>query len=185
MKKVISLILALALVMGLGISVCAGEVEGNTSVDVDADYEGLTESNTGKIYSVKITWDSQPGLTYSEGSKTYRWNPETLKYEEVTASRVDAEWKGGTFQVTVTNRSNARVKVTATYSDTASDGVTTEMEWTKQTVTLDSAAPTSYSGTGSAKTDTLSGKVKVTAGTISSATNGVGRITITIDKNVN
>lgn len=184
MKKVISLILALALVMGMGVTVCADEIDGNTSMDVDAKYEGLKENSAGTVYSVNITWDSKPSLTYSEGSKTYKWNPNTLKYDEDTASRVDAEWKSDAFQVTVTNKSNAKIRVSASYSDKANDGVTTEMEWTKQTATLNSAAPDSYTGTGKVQTDTLSGTVKVTAGTISSAVNGVGTITITIDKNV-
>lgn len=180
MKKALSLILALAMVMSLGISAMAVTHTGNGSQDVDADFKEGTVSDTGVIYSVHIEWNSIAKLTYTEGDTTYRWDAANQKY--VVASSTESEWSGGAFKVTITNKSNAAITATASYTDTANDGLTTEMEWTKQTATCDSAAKniTNYAGTGTPTTGELSGTVKVTEGSINADTAGVGSITITI-----
>lgn len=181
MKKALSLLLALIVVMTLSVGAMAVSHTGDDSMDVDADFVAGDVSDTGVIHSVHIEWNSIAKLTYTEGDTKYLWDAASQKY--VVASSTESEWSGGAFKVTITNRSNADITATASYTDTANDGLTTEMEWAKQTVTCESAAKNiiNYSGTGSPTTGELSGTVKVTEGSINANTAGVGRITITIN----
>lgn len=114
MKKIISLILALALVMSLSVTAFAAEGITNGGTDT-SDVKGTYSSTaTVTVYSVDITWE---GLSFTyNGEFEGTWNPETHEYENGTA----AGWAAGNGTITVTNHSNTAI--TATPSYTAKDG---------------------------------------------------------------
>lgn len=111
MKKLISLILALALVMSMSAVVFA-EDQTNVSVgDYTADVTGTYVAGTtgGTIFSVDIAWAGMSFTYHAEQQPV--WNVETHTYSEVVA----AYWEGeGT--ITVTNHSNAKISATPTYT---------------------------------------------------------------------
>ena len=111
MKKLISLILALALVMSMSAVVFA-EDQTNVGVgDYTADVTGTYVAGTtgGTIFSVDIAWAGMSFTYHAEQQPV--WNVETHTYSEVVA----AYWEGeGT--ITVTNHSNAKISATPTYT---------------------------------------------------------------------
>ena len=111
MKKLISLILALALVMSMSAVVFA-EDQANVGVgDYTADVTGTYVAGTtgGTIFSVDIAWAGMSFTYHAEQQPV--WNVETHTYSEVVA----AYWEGeGT--ITVTNHSNAKISATPTYT---------------------------------------------------------------------
>lgn len=114
MKKIISLILALAMVMSLSVTAFAAEGVTNGGTDT-SDVKGTYSSTaTVTVYSVDIAWE---GLSFTyNGAFEGNWNPETHEYEDATA----AGWAAGNGTITVTNHSNTAI--TATPSYTAKDG---------------------------------------------------------------
>ena len=111
MKKLISLILALALVMSMSAVVFA-EDQSNVGVgDYTADVTGTYVAGTtgGTIFSVDIAWAGMSFTYHAEQQPV--WNVETHTYSEAVA----AYWEGeGT--ITVTNHSNAKISATPTYT---------------------------------------------------------------------
>lgn len=117
MKKIISLILALAMVMSLSVTAFAAEGVTNGGTDT-SDVKGTYSSTaTVTVYSVDIAWE---GLSFTyNGAFEGNWNPETHEYEDATA----AGWAAGNGTITVTNHSNTAITATPTY--TAKDGFET------------------------------------------------------------
>ncbi|MBR2890751.1 MAG: hypothetical protein IKC09_10805 [Oscillospiraceae bacterium] len=111
MKKLISLILALALVMSMSAVVFA-EDQTNVNVgDYTADVTGTYVEGTtgGTIFSVDIAWAGMSFTYHAEQQPV--WDVETHTYSEAVA----AYWEGeGT--ITVTNHSNAKISATPTYT---------------------------------------------------------------------
>lgn len=179
MKKALTLALAFVMLLSMSVGVAAaGPTVSNGTQTVDATYVPGSVSSTGTVYFVQLDWTSLNNLVYSEGSTTYRWDGDNYVVDSSSA----AAWSGGGFVATITNKSNADITATASYVDNGQDSLTTEMEWTQQSVTCESAAKNivNYAGTGTPTTGTLSGTVKVTAGSISANTAGVGTISITL-----
>lgn len=123
MKKIFTVIIALAMVMSMSLTAFAAEDTDNKpgdtqTIDVTAK---ATSSGTSEatVYSVDISWDSMT-FTYTE-SGTKVWNPANHTY----STRTSSGWDKTTAKVTVTNHSNASVDVSVTYSavdDTGVDG---------------------------------------------------------------
>lgn len=142
MKKILSLILALAMVMSLSVTAFAAEDNGNkpgedTNIDVSAKH--VAGGSTGTVYSVDIEWTDMT-FTYTD-TTTKTWKPEDHSY----ATTPGGSWDKTTATVTVTNHSNAAVKATVVYSDNdADDGVTASFGNTTED-TLDAGVEGKYS----------------------------------------
>ncbi len=173
MKKILSLVLALALVMSLGITAFAAEINGDNSKDVTANYQAGEASQ--KVYLVDIVWGSLE-FTYTDASEG-TWDPETHTYTGTKA----AEWScaEGANKVEVTNHSNAEVTVEIANSNVL-QGVT--MTWDKATLTL----PTADNGeNGAAGTPTTDSALLTVTGAITDtgAKQTLGTVTITLKTN--
>ena len=159
MKKIMSLVLALALVLSMGVTVFAEENSGSTTVtdptdpannskniDVTAGYTAPTYS-AATVYHVVIGWQQTGTITYKDASYTYTWNAEQTKYETPTEAKT-AAWtvSGAAVEITVTNKSNAAITATCA-APAAGAGITTFTghygDGTAQKAVLecDSAAP--------------------------------------------
>lgn len=105
MKKILSLILAMAIVMAMGTTAFAAFEAtistGEQSIDVEAKYQDSTTTTT--VYSVDITWGAME-FTYAE-SGAMTWNPADHTYTDNTT----AAWTASGNTITVTNHSNAAV----------------------------------------------------------------------------
>lgn len=174
MKKIFTIIIALAMVLTMSVTAFAAEDTGNKpgdtqTIDVTAK---STSSGTSEatVYSVDISWDSMT-FTYSEsGTKT--WNPADHTYTTSTSGG----WDKTTANVTVTNHSNAEVDVAVTYSAVDGTGVTGAI--TNGTKTLAAGVENAY-----ASADSLVATLTI-SGEPTSAVNAegvkIGSITVTI-----
>ena len=173
MKKILSLILALALVMSLSVTTFAAETNDgsqNTSIDVNALYsDGVS---TPEVISVNVEWGAM-SFTYSvSGTKTW----DATKHEYTTNS--NAAWTATGNTVTVTNHSNIAVKAELAFAaDTAYNTVTGSFD--KATLLLDSGDGLTYANADKdTATLTLAGTL---ADTVKTSTK-VGTITVSISK---
>ena len=171
MKKLISLILALALVMSMSAVVFA-EDQTNVGVgDYTADVTGTYVAGTtgGTIFSVDIAWAGMSFTYHAEQQPV--WNVETHTYSEVVA----AYWEGeGT--ITVTNHSNAKISATPTY--TKNTGFeSANMTFSTGKLNLASAADTNAAVVG---TITVTPSGSLPANTEDTT---IGTITVTIAQN--
>ena len=171
MKKLISLILALALVMSMSAVVFA-EDQTNVGVgDYTADVTGTYVAGTtgGTIFSVDIAWAGMSFTYHAEQQPV--WNVETHTYSEVVA----AYWEGeGT--ITVTNHSNAKISATPTY--TKNTGFeSANMSFSTSKLNLASAADTNAAVVG---TITVTPSGSLPANTEDTT---IGTITVTIAQN--
>lgn len=172
MKKILSLILALALVMSLSVTAFAAETNegGNTTIDVNAMYsDGVS---TPDVISVNVEWGAM-SFTYSV-SGTKQWD--ATKHEYTTTS--NAAWSASGNTVTVTNHSNIAVKAELSFAaDAAYNTVTGSFD--KAQLLLDSGDGLTYEN---ADKDTAALTLAGTlADTVKTSTK-VGTITVKITK---
>jgi len=172
MKKLISLILALALVMSMSAVVFA-EDQSNVGVgDYTADVTGTYVEGTtgGTIFSVDIAW-SNLSFTYHAEQQPV-WDVNTHTYSQTKA----AYWEGeGT--ITVTNHSNAKISATPTYNKgTGFESVNMTFSTAKLLV--------ASAESGSAQTGTIT---VTPSGSLPANTEGatIGSITVTIAQDMN
>lgn len=201
MKKIMSLVLALALVLSMGVTVFAEEAtdpttatvgngsetlpaDNNTKVEVKAQYTTGENKNAGTRYYVTLSWTVASTLSYTDKSTTYTWDTTNMKY--VSTTNNDAKWlESGTATVnlTVENRSNA--EITATCSDVAYGTGITKLTaaYTYKTFDVTTGAPEDFKDT-TPVTNVPSGKTTLTIrdveGAISADANTVASFTVTI-----
>ncbi len=117
MKKLATILLAIALIATMTVASFAATVPASEGKDLAVDYTAMTAAGT--VYSVDIAWtDNDFTFEYDAGEQG-TWNPQTHAYDNVVA----ASWTDDTVTVTVTNHSNAKVAATLTLSEKA-DGFT-------------------------------------------------------------
>ncbi len=172
MKKILSLILAMAMVMSLSVTAFAADGVTNGGTD-SSDVKGTYSSEaTVTVYSVDISWS---GLEFTyNGAFEGNWNPATHEYEDATA----ADWAVGNGTITVTNHSNTGI--TATPSYTAKAGFESA-GMSFSTAALQVA--TADNGVDGAAGTAVVGSITVTpTGSLPEGTEGatIGTITITI-----
>lgn len=156
MKKIMSLVLALALVLSMGVTVFAKDVtvgndadtipENSNTVDVTAEYVPGDSVSAGTKYLVNVSWTVSGNLTYKDKTKTYTWDTGKMQYEH-TATAEAGTWSGGaTVDLTVTNKSNADISVECS-NVTKAAGLTMTATFDKQTFDVATAAPKDVSDT--------------------------------------
>lgn len=155
MKKIMSLVLALALVLSMGVTVFAEEsatvetVPGSKDVNVTADYVKPTYSSAGTVYHVVIGWKQSGTITYTDAKNVYNWTVsenDNGQYVKDETKSEKAKWTvtNAAVAITVTNKSNAAI--TATCGAPAITGNVTEVTGqydttSNGTLNLASAAP--------------------------------------------
>lgn len=172
MKKIISLILALAMVMSLSITAFAAAVVSNGGTD-SADVKGTYSSTaTVTVYSVDISWS---GLEFTyNGAYEGEWDPGTHSDNDGTA----AGWAEGKGTITVTNHSNTGITAVPTYK-AATGYESASMNFSTNSL----AVATADNGVDGEAGTAVIGTITVTpTGTLPEGTSGavIGTITITI-----
>lgn len=124
MKKIMSLVLALALVLSMGVTVFAAEnsttIEnetgsGNKDIDVTAKYEAGNKAWGGEKYYVTISWTEVNSLKYKDNTVTYNWNTTNMQYEESQGTD-GAFVSDGKDVITVKVENKSNMAITATCS---------------------------------------------------------------------
>lgn len=212
MKKIMSLVLALALVLSMGVTVFAeestnpttvtnDEIENNnTNIDVTAGYTAPSYAVAGTVYHVVVAWQKSGTVKYVGDNFTYTWNPETGDNGAYTKTGTAAHWEvsaDAKVAITVTNKSNAAITATCGAPAVAIGTVTGIVghygDGTDQTaeLNLESAAPATVGP--DATEDQLKGTERKTSatytitgvdGTIAGA-GTIATISVTIAKKAN
>ena len=121
MKKIMSLVLALALVLSMGVTVFAAESEtvetvpGSKDIDVTAKYEAGNKAWGGEKYYVTISWTEVNSLKYKDNTVTYNWNTTDMRYEESNGTD-GAFVSDGKDVITVKVENKSNMAITATCS---------------------------------------------------------------------
>lgn len=174
MKKLFSLVLALALLLSLSVPAFAAEITpngNNASADVNGTYVAGAESDI--VYSVDIAWEGL-NFTYTDSSKG-TWNPTNHAYENGTA----ASWSG-TGNITVTNHSNDGIVVIPAYmQEEAYKDASMNFDATALTVaSADNGEGEEGAGAAKSGTITVTPTGSLPAGTSETK---IGTITLTIE----
>lgn len=160
MKKIMSLVLALALVLSMGVTVFAEENSGSTTVtdptdpannskdiNVTAGYTAPTYKSAGTVYHVVIGWKQSGTITYTGAKNVYKWtvsDNDNGKYVKDETESKEAGWNvsGAAVAITVTNKSNAAITATCAVPKGESGiTVTGDYDAPNGKLVLDSAAP--------------------------------------------
>lgn len=168
MKKIITLLMALAMVMSLSVTAFASELGG--SKDVTAKYE--QNESEQPIYNVDLNWGNLTFI-YTETVEKV-WNPETHTYD---TSVTGGSWDKTETTITVTNHSN--VSVAVSMSVTPVDGTGVDVSLTGGNATLAAGEVGNVDGAAS-----VTGTVKVSGkpnSTVTEAGIKVASITVTIE----
>ena len=209
MKKIMSLVLALALVLSMGVTVFAAEstnpttvksedIDNNqTNIDVTAGYEKPSYTVVSTVYHVVVAWEKSGTIKYVGDKFTYTWNPETGDNGAYKKTGDAAHWEvsaDAKVAITVTNKSNAAITATCGAPASAIDTVTsiaghygTDESATEAKLKLESAAPEitgpndGLTGTEQKKSATYT--ITGVNGTISQDNVVIGTITVSISAN--
>lgn len=128
MKKIISIVLAIAVLATFGITAFAEtvttvtEVPGTDKNDVKVVINSDSLVNVDTVYSVDVKWDSLD-FTYSfSDDETNVWDPSDHTYGETNYT--GANWDKTSADIVVTNHSNEGVSVAAAIDTATKNGVT-------------------------------------------------------------
>ncbi len=171
MRKLLSVLLAVAMICALAITANADTLDATTttaSKDVNATY--VEGAKAGTVYSVDVAWGDMQ-FTYTDRSEGV-WNPATHTYDNKT----EAAWApaaADSGNITVTNHSNAAVGVAFAY--TPAEGSTVTAAFDNATATLAAAVENDVENAPKATVN-----LSITGGTIS-ATGKIGTVTVTLD----
>ena len=177
MKKALSMILVLTMVLALALPAMAAEgqitegIPGAASQDVTASYTKPIATDAGTKYYVTIAWkNTDKNLTYTSEKATYTLDGNTLQYGK-TVNR-EAGWSGkATWQITVTNQSNADIEFVTTPTTTYDSLKFT----TASTTTVTTAAVSETNGSPIVYTDTATkGKAQSKTAIVSYEPGGAG-----------
>lgn len=185
MKKLISMILALAMIFAMSIPAVASELPQDTVINVEAQYTGEAAGEIATVYYVKVEWTAgENTLTYTNNATSYSWDAENMKYVVANAEAVAGNgWSGSAlYTIKATNQSNAAVN--AAISVAGVEGITAEGDFGEADNVLNmgnAAENVTYEegSAGSAKSDSVDVTVTVSDGAITAAGN-VATITITL-----
>ena len=176
MKKITSLIIALALLMSFSTTAYAADANpkngvGNgeiATIDINATYQAGTAS--AEIVSVDISWGAM-NFTYTDGADG-QWDPATHS----TAAKGEGSWSASDNAITVTNHSNVGVKATFDYTEEVN---TVTGSFSQNSLNLPTAV-------GTALADAPKGSSNLTlGGTLTETPSGkVGTVTVTISKTI-
>lgn len=184
-KKLLVILLALSLLVALSVPVFAiGSESGNVDVLIDSDGDGTPDSEenpsdidpASRVYSVNVTWESLDFMFSGT------WNPEKAEYEGAWMTNNGEGWTADNAQtITVENRSNVSVSVSATMDTTEKYGVSASLSANASGTELGSAAEADavVNGVGPSVdfTVTVEGNPTVSDGFT------VGQITVTFTAN--
>lgn len=127
MKKIMSLVLALALVLSMGVTVFATGDSGSITVtdptdptnnskdiNVTAGYTEPKYTVAGTVYHVVVAWSQTGTITYTGDRYTYTWKPGEGDYGRYDQTGEAAHWTvtDAKVAITVTNKSNAAITAT-------------------------------------------------------------------------
>lgn len=150
MKKVLAMLLALVMVLSLGTVAMAssnisGGTTGKTEGDIIVNVEG---GSVAPVYSITVVWTSLT-FTYQQGAA--HWDSENREYD------YDAgKWaNGNTGTITVTNKSNVAIDVSAE--------IINETGNFKATLTNDEFTLASYAEVATAESDVITVTVALNA----------------------
>lgn len=191
MKKIMSLVLALALVLSMGVTVFADEATvgdstdtipaNSNTVNVTANYVPGENVSAGTKYLVNVSWTVSGTLTYKDKTNTYTWNTTDMRYEHTDTAEAGT-WSGSaSVDLTVTNKSNADISVQC--SDvTKPTGLNMTAHFDKQTFDVATAAPADVTDTSVQKAVPVTAKLTISdvSGAITAENTIVASFTVTI-----
>ncbi len=173
MKKLISLLLALALVLSFSATAFASSLDAagsSSQAQVKATYKAGYSGGT--VYSVDVTWE---GLSFTyNGAAQGTWDPETHTYTGTT----EAGWDKGEGVITLTNHSNTAITATAAYA--AADGYETVSMVFGSNGAVIASADKGDGTQGEAQTGTITVTPSGTLPDTADTETVIGTITITI-----
>ena len=175
MKKILSLILALAMVMSLSVTAFAAESPltyksaGDYEIDISAAYQAGDAADV--IVSVDIEWGAMT-FTYHDAVEG-QWSAENHSY----TGGGTAYWDANGNTITVKNHSNSEIKATFTYTKAITSVIGT---FSKDSMVLETAVGTDANDPPKDETTlTLSGTLDSSYTTSTK----VGTVTVSIAQN--
>lgn len=128
MKKILSIILAIAVLATFSVSAFAATVTtvpGTDANNVVVKIDSTSADKLEKVYSVDVAWDSLDFTYTFDSTDKNTWDPSTHTYSE--ENDADKNWDKTTANITVTNHSNEAVGVAASIDNATKYGVTTTL----------------------------------------------------------
>ena len=116
MKKILSIILALAMALSMSVTAFAATNDGTSGTDITVNGTYTPGTAADEKISVDIVWEAM-NFTYTAPSQG-TWNPATHAYEGAT----EGGWSDNTPAITVKNHSNVAVNATLGFTADAEVG---------------------------------------------------------------
>ena len=118
MKKILATVLALTMIVGMSIvpTFAAAVNTGAQTINVTANYDKAESVVSSRVvYSIDLSYDSMV-FNFTETGNELVWNPNTLAFDN--EQEVDGgSWDKTTATITIKNKSNAALNVTAVATD--------------------------------------------------------------------
>ena len=167
MKKVLSIVLAIAMIASMSVVAFAATINAPSDTAATIPVKGVYDGTAGKtsVYKIDITWDEFT-YTFSSGKK---WNPGTYQWE-VTAG--DAGWDISEKSIDFLNHSDKSIAVSATYEGEG------DFNFTENVVVA--GADAGEYATGSAQTGSIKATFVPNGYTIDANNDAMGTITVKV-----